>query len=239
MTDETMGAPATGVPTGDGLTDAEKLTALQAYMKALKPIEEQLRAAVTADMEARSVERVGAFLPTGEKLGTVGYRQGNKTARVINPSAALAWCQKEYPEAIVQAVSPAFLKKLTDHAAAVGEVGEPGVDPDTGRVLDFIEVQRGAPGVTVTPTKDGVARMTQLATGFAGMLEAPAGPKPKHSPAFDVDPLPGGGLAPLQPGWPTHVRTARDPWDEEPDPWDEEPGAPRRNSYGAGPGEGR
>ena len=237
MTDETNGGTATGAPSGDGLTDAEKLTALQAYMKALDPIEKQLRAAVTADMKARSVERVGAFLPSGEKLGTVGYRPGNKTAKVVDHAAALAWCLKKYPHAVISAISPAFLKALTDHAAT-GEVGEPVADPADGEALPFIEVQRGAPGVTVTPTKEGVARMTHLATGFAGMLEAPAEPKPEHSPAFNVDPLPG--VRTYGPGQgPAYDPGFRDPWDEEPDPWDEEPGAPRRNSFGAGPGEGR
>lgn len=171
MTDETNGAPAVRGPSGAGLTDAEKLTALQSYLKALKPMEEALRSAVTADLKARHVERVGAYLPDGEKLGAVGYNPGRKSAKVTDPAAALAWCLRTYPDAIVKAINPAFLKALTDYAAKVGEPGEPGVDPQTGEMLDFIEVQKGSPFITVTPTKEGVARMTQLAYGFAGMLE--------------------------------------------------------------------
>lgn len=174
MTDETMGAAETGGPSGGGLTDAEKLTALQSYIKALKPIEEALRAAVTADLGARRVERVGAYLPnSSEKLGAVGYNPGRKTATVTDSAAALRWCLERHPEAVIAAITPSFLKGLTDYAARVGEVGESGVDPDTGEALDWITVKQGAPYVTVTPTKLGVDRMTALARGFAGILEGP------------------------------------------------------------------
>lgn len=162
MTDETSPAD---------LTDAEKLTALQTYLKALKPVEEQLRATVTADLGARRVERVGAYLPGGEKLGAVGYNPGNKTAKVIDQAAALRWCIERYPDEIVKAINPAFLKAILDCSKS-GAVGEPGVDPVTGELLPFIEVQQGSPFVTVTTTREGVDRMTALAHGFAGMLGA-------------------------------------------------------------------
>jgi hypothetical protein len=172
VTDETNGAPTAGGPAGAELTNAEKLTALASYLKALKPIEEHLRAATIADMQTNRAERVGAFMPDGEKIGAVGYNPGNKKARVTDPAAALAWCLRKYPDAVVQAISPAFLKAITDYSAKVGEVGEPGVDGRDGELLDFITVEKGAAFVTVTPTKEGVARMTALAGGFAGMLEA-------------------------------------------------------------------
>jgi len=175
MTEQTTGAVHHGAPT-DGLTNAEKLTALQTYVKALKPMEEHLRRAALADLQSAKAERVGAYLPSGEKIGAVSLSKGRKTAKVTDAAAALRWCLAKYPEAIVQAINPAFLKKLTDHSAAVGMIGEPGVDPETGEALDFIEVQQGDPYVTVTTTKEGVAHMTQLAHGFAGMLEAPARP---------------------------------------------------------------
>jgi hypothetical protein len=174
MTDQTTGAPTDGGPARGELTNAEKLTALGAYAKALKPMEEALRAATLDDMRRNRAERVGAYMPDGEKIGAVGYNPGNKKASVTDSAAALAWCLAKYPDAIVQAVNPTFLKNLTDYAAKVGEVGEPGVDPRTGEVLDFITVERGAAFVTVTPTKEGVARMAALAGGFAGMLESPA-----------------------------------------------------------------
>lgn len=172
MTEETTGPVVTGGAPAPGLTNAEKLTALQTYLKALKSIEEHLRAATLADMQRNRSERVGAYMPDGEKIGAVGYNGGRKTAKVINAAAAMAWCEEKYPDAIVKAINPAFLKSLTDHAAKVGMVGEPGVDPDDGEMLAFIEVQQGNPYVTVTTTQEGVARMTQLANGFAGMLEA-------------------------------------------------------------------
>lgn len=151
------------------LTDAEKLTALETYVKTLKGLSDGLRAAVTADLKARRVERVGAYLPDGTKLGAVGYNEGRKAAKVTDPAAALAWCIKRYPEEIVKAISPAFLTKLLD-AAKDGEVGGHGVDPMTGEELPFITVTRGEPFVTVTKTPEGTARMTALALGFPKML---------------------------------------------------------------------
>lgn len=188
MTTETHGAPTDGGPVGGELTNAEKLTALTSYLKAIKPMEEHLRAATAADMAANRAERVGAFMPDGEKIGAVGYNPGNKKARVKDPAAALAWCLAKYPDAIVQAINPTFLKNLTDHAAKVGEVGEPGVDPRDGEALDFIEVERGAAFVTVTPTKEGVARMTALAHGFAGMLEGSDREPGSTGPSYGAGP---------------------------------------------------
>lgn len=258
MTEQTTGGAITGAAPAGGLTNAEKLTALQTYLKALRPMEEHLRAAAVADMQAARAERVGAYLPDGEKIGAVRLNKGRKTAKVVNPTEALAWCLKKYPEAIVSAINPAFLKKITDHAAAVGMVGEPGVDPIDGEVLDFIEVQQGSPSVTVTTTPEGVARMTELAHGFAGMLEAPtaadkqlddllqrtnATALSELSKQIDVEgrlaeALREAGIEPSeerQPGWPTHVRrdTSSSVWVH-----DDEPGS-TGPSYGAGPGEGR
>lgn len=156
------------------LTDAEKLAALGTYLKVLGDTEKTLRSAVTADMGSRHVEKVGAYLPDGTKIASVSRSGGKKTAKVIDPAAALRWCLQRYPDEIVQAVNPAFLKMLTDHAAS-GAVGEPGVDPRTGEILDFIEVQQGSPYVTVTTTDEGRGRMTALANGFAGMLESASG----------------------------------------------------------------
>lgn len=169
------------------LTDAEKLAALQAYLKALKPIEEALRARVTEDMGIRRVERVGAYLD-GMKIAAVGYTKGRKSARVTDPAAALKWCLDKYPDEIVKAVNPAFLKALTDYAVKDGQIGDPGVDPRTGEVLDFIKVSQGSPYVSVTTTKEGVDRMEALAHGFAGMLEPPTRAGRSYDPDF-ADPL--------------------------------------------------
>lgn len=155
-----------------GLTDAEKLAALETYLKVLKPMAEALRAKVTEDLGVRRVERVGAYLPDGVKLASVSYSGGNKTAKVTDPEAALKWCLNRYPDEIVKAVNPAFLTALTDYAKKVSKVGEHGVDPRTGEVLDFIEVVQGKAYVTVTTTEEGSERMAGLAGGFVGMLEA-------------------------------------------------------------------
>jgi hypothetical protein len=162
------------------LTDAEKLAALGTYIKVLTEMEQALRADVTKDMGARKVEKVGAYLPDGTKMASVTRSNGRKTARVQDAAAALRWCIKQYPEAIVQAINPAFLKGITDYSAKVGTVGDPGVDPRTGEALDFIEVVQGNPYVSITTTTEGVASMAALAHGFAGML----GAAPQHDPDF-------------------------------------------------------
>jgi len=169
MTDDIPEAAVIG--NSPGLTDAEKLAALETYLKVLDPLAKALRVKVTEDMGVRRVERVGAYLPDGTKLASVGYSGGRTTAKVTDPEAALKWCLKQYPDEIVKAINPAFLKALTDYAKKVGNVGEPGVDPRTGEVLDFIEVVQGSPYVTVTTTEPGVDRMAGLAGGFVAMLE--------------------------------------------------------------------
>lgn len=171
MTDTTPGAATDGGP-ADGMTAAEKLAALGTYTKVLGDIEKNLRAAVTADMGKRHVEKVGAYLPDGTKMASVSRSEGKKTAKVTNPAHALLWCAKHYPDEIVKAINPAFLKKLLD-AAATRPVGSKGFDPATGEELTFIEVQQGSPYVTVTTTDEGRDRMTALAQGFTRILEAP------------------------------------------------------------------
>lgn len=170
MTDTTPGSAIDGGPGPAGLTDAEKLAALETYMKTLKVMSDELRAKVTADMQGRRVERVGAYLGS-LKLAAVSFVKGRKTATVTDPAAALRWCLNAHPEEVVSAVNPAYLKALTDYAASTGEVGEMGVDPRTGETLPFIEVRQGNPYVSVKTTPEGVARMDALAHGFAGMLE--------------------------------------------------------------------
>lgn len=157
-----------------GLTDAEKLTALETYIKTLRDIADELRAAVTADLGRRRVERVGAFLPDGTKLGAVTYKAGTKTVKVTDQAAALAWCLRNYPDEIVKTINSAFLKKLLD-ANKSGAVGDFGVDPWTGEELRFISIAQGDPGIMVTKTPEGTSRMQALAHGFAGLLEAPRG----------------------------------------------------------------
>lgn len=166
MTDETPQAPTTV----RSLTDAERLAALGTYVKVLGQIEKALRARVTADMGAMHVEKVGAYLPDGTKMGSVSYSNGQTSARVTDEAAALKWCLDRYPEEVqtVQMIRPAFLKVLLDTAKVDGA----GVDRKTGEVLPFIEVTRGAPYVTITTLSDGVRRMAALAHGFAGTLEA-------------------------------------------------------------------
>lgn len=176
--------PGATLDGGLGLTDAEQLAALETYLKVLKPLAEALRAKVTGDLGARRVEKVGAYLPDGTKMASVGYSAGRRTARVTDSAAALRWCEDRYPNAIVKAISPAFLKGLLDHATKTGQPGEPGVDPHTGEMLDFIQVFRGNPYVTVTTTEEGVDRMAGLAGGFLGMLEAAPGVKGPYDAAF-------------------------------------------------------
>jgi hypothetical protein len=172
MRDEKTGPVDHGGALADGLTNAEKLVAISTYVKVLKSMEGPLRDAALDDLLSVKSERVGAYLPGGEKIGTVGVVSGSKKAVVTDEAKALRWVLSTYPGAVIQSISPSFLKSLLDHAAKSGMPGEPGVDPETGELLDFIEVRQGDPHVSVSTTKEGVARMTQLAHGFAGMLEA-------------------------------------------------------------------
>jgi hypothetical protein len=152
-----------------GLTDAEKLSALDAYLKVLKPAAEALRAQVTDDMGKRRVEKVGAYLPDGTKLASVTRSEGRISAHVTDEAAALKWCTERYPDEVetVRIIRPAFLKMLLDTA----KDGDVGVDPRTGEVLPFIEVTQGSPFVTVLSTALGKERMAALANGFAAMIE--------------------------------------------------------------------
>lgn len=153
------------------LTDAEKLAALETYIKVLTPMAKALRAKVTEDLAARRVEKVGAYLPGGVKIASVSYVPGGKTAKVTDPHAAARWCARAYPHEMVHTVNPAFLTALTDYAKKQCEVGEHGVDPHTGQELTFIDVVQGSPYVRVTTTDEGVDRMAALAGGFTAMLE--------------------------------------------------------------------
>lgn len=159
------------IPDTPELTDVQKLVALDLYSKALKPHADAMRARVTEQMAADDDERKAAKLPDGTKIGAVSYRKGAKTARISDHDAALRWAMKEHPEQIMQAVRPAFLSMLLEIAKKEVEVGGNGYDPATGQILDWIEVVEGAPGVTVTSTPEGKARMAQIAGGFAGMIE--------------------------------------------------------------------
>jgi hypothetical protein len=154
-----------------GMTDAEKLAALGTYLKVLGGTERELRTTVTDDMGKRHVEKVGAYLPDGTKMASVARSDGKRTVK-INEDAALKWCAERHPDEVVtvQMVRPAFLKKLADIAGSL-PVGSKGLDSATGEELDFIEVVQGSPYVTVTTTKEGIARMEALAHGFTGMLE--------------------------------------------------------------------
>jgi topoisomerase IA-like protein len=156
------------------LTDAEKMAALEAYLKVLKPAADALRAKVTADMGAMHVERVGAYLPDGTKLAAVSHSDGRRSARVTDEAAALEWCLKQHPDEVqtVQVIRPAYLKMLLDLAKADNApAGGLGMDPQTGEVLPFIEVAQGSPYVIVTTTDEGTERMAALANGFTAMLE--------------------------------------------------------------------
>jgi hypothetical protein len=175
MTDTTPGAADGAAPARPGLTDKQKLVAIETYKKFISSIADGLRVRVTDEMGRNDEERVGAKLPDGTKLGAVGYSEGRKTAKVIDEAAALAWCLRTHPDEVqtIQQIRPAYLKMLLDLAKADdAPAGADGVDPTTGEVLPFIRVEQGAPFVTVTSTKDGVERMAMLANGFAGMLEA-------------------------------------------------------------------
>lgn len=173
MTDTTTGVVADGGPGPDGLTEKQKLVALETYIKFVKSIADEMRARVTKAMGDNDDERVGARLPDGTKLGAITYSEGRRAAKVTDEAAALAWCERVHPSEVqtITIIRPAYLKMLLDLAKADdAPAGAHGVDPETGEVLPFIEVQQGAPFISVTSTKEGTARMQALATSFPNML---------------------------------------------------------------------
>lgn len=193
MTTETTGAALE--EGGPGLTDRQRLAALDAYLKALKPVADALRAKVEGDMAAAHDERVGAHLPDGTKLASITRSDGKKSVKVTDEAALLAWCKKEHPEHVytVEMVRPAYRTFLTDVAGSL-PLGSKGLDPSTGRELPFIEVQQGSPYVTVTATPEGKQRMQALAHGFGRTLGA--APKQAAFPANDpYDPGHGDRLS--------------------------------------------
>lgn len=161
------------------LTPAEQLAALGTYLKVLGAQEKALRVRVEQSMGEMHVERVGAYLPDGEKIASVSRSDGNTTVKVVDEDGFLAWTKEEHPEHVytVEMVRPAYRTFLLDVAGSLPK-GSKGLDPTTGRELPFIEVRQGSPYVTVTTTPEGVDRMSALANGFAAMIERPV---PKSS----------------------------------------------------------
>lgn len=159
------------------LSDIEKVAALDTYLKAIKTINDKLRASVEKQMGDNHDERKGAVLADGTKLASITRSDGSKKARVTDEQELLFWARLRHPEQVytIEAVRPAFIDALLT-AAKGGEVGEPGFDPSTGEILDFIEVVQGNPYITITATKEGKARMQALADGFPLALEAPENP---------------------------------------------------------------
>ena len=164
----------TNPPEKRTLTDVQRLAVLDIYLKLLKPIGERLRERVTKQMGDEDQERVAARLPGGPKIASIGYSDGRTTVTLTDGEAALAWCLKKYPSEVVtiQAIRPAFLKKLLD-AAKDQSPGNHGYDPETGEELPFIDVGHGSPFVTVTTTPEGIAQISGLVDGFSKMLEGP------------------------------------------------------------------
>jgi len=188
MTDETNGAATTGGPAGGELTPVQQLVALDAYSKALDPHIKAMRARVTEQMADGDAERLAAKLPDGTKIGAVSWRKGSVTARITDDAAALAWCLKEHPEEIMQAIRPAFLSLLLDIAKKEGF----GFDPATGQALPWIQVGQGAPGITVTTTPEGKTFASSLVGGFAGMITNKPAPEDPYDPDL-ADRLENGG----------------------------------------------
>lgn len=156
------------------LTNAEKLTALETYAAFIKSIADGLRVQVAEEMGQAKAERVAAYMPDGTRIGSVTRCEGRKTAKVIDEAAALAWCKRAHPDEVmtVEIIRPAYLKMLLDLAKADdAPAGSPGVDPATGEMLSFIQVEQGLPFVSVTKTKEGIDRMAALANGFTKALE--------------------------------------------------------------------
>lgn len=151
-------------------TKAEQLAALDMYLKALKPIAEDLRVQVAAEMKANHDERKGAYLPDGTKIASVTLNDGRRSAKITDHDKALAWCAQRYPSEIVtvKTIYPAFLTLILDASKAAGT----GIDPRTGEALPFVSVVTGENFVSIHPTDEGTESVLRLAHDFPEMIEA-------------------------------------------------------------------
>lgn len=149
------------------LTLEEELVFLDLTMKALNVRAKAIREQLPASMSARKVEVVSAYADA-TKVARVRLVEGNVTAQVIDPEAAVQWCATRYPGEVEEVVSimPAFLRKILEYSKAHGRPGDGGIDPGSGESLDFIRIVRGEPYVKVEPTDAAAAQMEAL-TAYA------------------------------------------------------------------------
>lgn len=88
--------------------------------------------------------------PDGErvKVGDIRVDAAPTTAKVANEAAFLAWVREHHPSEIVEAVRPAFARRVLDQVRQDGGW----VDQATGELVDVpgVVVETGEPRVVVT-----------------------------------------------------------------------------------------
>jgi hypothetical protein len=149
---------------------AKQVVAHKALKEFLAGHEDEAKEGLLVEMSKG--DRIGVADDDGTDLGTVTYSSGNRTPKVTNEAAFVAWVAANRPDEVIETtrrtVRPAFvslvLKWTKDNGVAVTPEGEP---------IPGIELHAGNPYLTVKTTDEAKER-TRIALG-ATMPELTAG----------------------------------------------------------------
>jgi hypothetical protein len=131
------------------LSPSLELALLKGYEKTLKARMEILRQQVQKQMEEGDVTTMKPRI-NGEPVATISWSEGKSAVVITNEAAFTAYVRKYHPTEMVEQVAMSFRGKVAGEVARHGNYA----DPD-GVLQDWIEVQRGRPYITVTPTEYG------------------------------------------------------------------------------------
>ena len=142
-----------------------------------------LRAAVWATIAERAnalkdeARSELAAIPVGDTLSArhgdrllakASLSKGKSKLVVTDPQKLLEWVKAHHPSEVVESVNPAYLTALTAKAKEVGAV----IDSQ-GDVVPGVELQEGAPYVTVRKEKDALEIVSDMLAGGLISLESP------------------------------------------------------------------
>jgi len=131
---------------------------------------DEAKAELLYEMTASGAERIRVLDEDGTDLGPVSIGTGRISATVVDEGAFVEWVAANYPEAIVQTVSPDMRLRLLN---AAKKAGDP-VDVATGEVIPGVDISQCANYVTARPSAEAKERMRDLLNG-SRLLELAGG----------------------------------------------------------------
>lgn len=141
---------------------ATRLLALRVLKDWVAAEDRRLREEMCAELVVG--ERYSGLIDPADKdslLGFVQLTKARESATVTDPAALLAWVVEHCPGEVVttRSVRPAFVTALLASVKADGGW----IDPDTSELLevDGIEVRTGQPTLTVKPTAEADALVSE------------------------------------------------------------------------------